>query len=162
MTSHFRALWKNASLNIIRACIRRQSGKQEYGGYDHEPEYGEILAEASYPNYDLNDPRDLSLLYTDEQWDKMSEEEQLDAMNSLWRNFCVSDAFEPGSTMKPSRSLRAWRQASLKGMRPITAAVPRMSPGRRSAVRTGTDTGRRRCRTRWRIPATWRSWIWRW
>lgn len=65
------------------------------------PNTGEILAEASYPNYDLNNPRDLSILYTDEQWEKMSEEEQLDAMNSLWRNFCVSDAYEPGSTMKP-------------------------------------------------------------
>lgn len=65
------------------------------------PNTGEILAEASYPNFDLNDPRDLSLLYTDEEWEKMSEEDQLNAMSDLWRNFCVSDAFEPGSTMKP-------------------------------------------------------------
>ena len=65
------------------------------------PNTGEILAEASYPNFDLNDPRDLSLLYTDEEWEKMSEENQLNAMSDLWRNFCVSDAFEPGSTMKP-------------------------------------------------------------
>lgn len=65
------------------------------------PNTGEILAEASYPNFDLNDPRDLSILYTEEEWDAMSEDEQLDAMSELWRNFCVSDAFEPGSTMKP-------------------------------------------------------------
>ena len=65
------------------------------------PNTGEILAEASYPNFDLNDPRDLSILYTEEQWDKLTEEEQINAMNDLWRNFCVSDAFEPGSTMKP-------------------------------------------------------------
>lgn len=65
------------------------------------PNTGEVLAEASYPNFDLNDPRDLSLLYTDEEWEKMSEENQLNAMSDLWRNFCVSDAFEPGSTMKP-------------------------------------------------------------
>ena len=65
------------------------------------PNTGEILAEASYPNFDLNNPRDLSILYTEEQWDKLSEEEQLTAMSDLWRNFCVSDAFEPGSTMKP-------------------------------------------------------------
>ena len=31
----------------------------------------------------------------------MSEEEQVEAMNTLWRNFCVSDTFEPGSTIKP-------------------------------------------------------------
>ena len=79
------------------------------------PNTGEILAEASYPNYDLNDPRDLSLLYTDEQWDKMSEEEQLDAMNSLWRNFCVSDAFEPGSTMKPFTVAAGLETGKLKG-----------------------------------------------
>ena len=79
------------------------------------PNTGEILAEASYPNYDLNDPRDLSRLYTDEQWDKMSEEEQLDAMNSLWRNFCVSDAFEPGSTMKPFTVAAGLETGKLKG-----------------------------------------------
>lgn len=66
-----------------------------------DPNTGEILAEASYPNFDLNNPRDLSSVYTNETWETMSEEEKLEAMNALWRNFCVSDAFEPGSTMKP-------------------------------------------------------------
>ena len=79
------------------------------------PNTGEILAEASYPNYDLNNPRDLSILYTDEQWKKMSEEEQLDAMNSLWRNFCVSDAYEPGSTMKPFTVAAGLETGKLKG-----------------------------------------------
>ena len=65
------------------------------------PNTGEILAEASYPNIDLNNPRDLSILYSEEEWNAMSEEDQLTAMNDLWRNFCVSDAFEPGSTAKP-------------------------------------------------------------
>lgn len=65
------------------------------------PNTGEILAEASYPNFDLNNPRDLSILYSEEEWNAMSEEDQLTAMNDLWRNFCVSDAFEPGSTAKP-------------------------------------------------------------
>lgn len=66
-----------------------------------DPNTGEILAMASYPDFDLNNPRDLSLLYSDEEWDAMTDEEQLDAMNELWRNFCISDAYEPGSVMKP-------------------------------------------------------------
>lgn len=65
------------------------------------PNNGEILAEASYPNFDLNNPRDLSAYYTPEQLEVMTDEEKLDAMNALWKNFCVSDTFEPGSTMKP-------------------------------------------------------------
>ena len=65
------------------------------------PQNGEILAEASYPNYDLNPPRDLTKYYTQETIDAMSDEEQLETLNSLWNNFCVSDTYEPGSTFKP-------------------------------------------------------------
>ena len=65
------------------------------------PQNGEILAEASYPNYDLNQPRDLKKYYTQETIDAMSDEEQLETLNSLWNNFCVSDTYEPGSTFKP-------------------------------------------------------------
>ena len=65
------------------------------------PQNGEILAEASYPNYDLNQPRDLTKYYTQEPIDAMSDEEQLETLNSLWNNFCVSDTYEPGSTFKP-------------------------------------------------------------
>lgn len=65
------------------------------------PNTAEILAMASYPNYDLNKPRDLSKYYTEEQLGAMSGEEKLNVLNGLWRNFCISDTYEPGSTMKP-------------------------------------------------------------
>ncbi len=65
------------------------------------PQNGEILAEASYPNYDLNNPRDLSAYYSESQLEEMTSDERLNALNSLWNNFCVSDTFEPGSTVKP-------------------------------------------------------------
>ncbi len=51
--------------------------------------------------FDLNNPRDLTPWYTTEALAKMSDDDKLNAMNNLWRNFCVSDAFEPGSTAKP-------------------------------------------------------------
>lgn len=66
-----------------------------------DPNTGEILAEASYPNYDLNNPRDLSAYYSEDEIARMSDEEKLQALNQIWRNFCVSDTFEPGSTVKP-------------------------------------------------------------
>ena len=79
------------------------------------------MAEASYPNFNLNDPRDLSSLYTEEKWKAMSEEEQLEAMNTLWRNFCVSDAFEPGSTAKPFTVQPVWKQERLREMKRMCA-----------------------------------------
>ncbi len=79
------------------------------------PNTGEILAEASYPNFNLNSPRDLFGIYTDEEWDKMTEEDQVNAMNDLWRNFCVSDAYEPGSTAKPFTIAAGLETGKLKG-----------------------------------------------
>lgn len=80
-----------------------------------DPNTGEILAEASYPNFDLNDPRDLSQFYSDQEWNAMSDDEQVEAMNNLWRNFCVSDAYEPGSTMKPFTVAAALESGTLNG-----------------------------------------------
>ena len=65
------------------------------------PQNGEILAEASYPNYDLNQPRDLTRYYTEEEIAAMSDEEKIEKYNQLWNNFCVSEFYEPGSTFKP-------------------------------------------------------------
>ncbi len=56
---------------------------------------------ANYPNFDLSNPRSLEGRYTKEEIEAMSEEETTDALNKLWRNFCISDTFEPGSTQKP-------------------------------------------------------------
>ena len=65
-----------------------------------DPRNGEILAMATNRRYDLNNPRDLSGYYTQAEIDAMTEEEQSEAWNQLWRNFCVSDSFEPGSPSK--------------------------------------------------------------
>lgn len=65
------------------------------------PNTGGVLAMASYPNFDLNNPRDLSAIYTPEQLESMSDEEMTTAMYALWKNYCVSSIIEPGSTFKP-------------------------------------------------------------
>ena len=65
------------------------------------PNTGAILAMADYPNFDLNNPRDVSKLFTEEELETVSTEEQMDALNQLWRNFCVSETYEPGSVQKP-------------------------------------------------------------
>lgn len=95
---------------IVEECIQKfndelaedgELGSKNTAVIIMDPNTGEILAEASYPGYDLNDPWDLSSIYTEKEIAGMNEEERLDALNSMWRNFCVSDAYEPGSTIKP-------------------------------------------------------------
>jgi len=65
------------------------------------PNNGEILAMADYPTFDLNSPRDLSALYTDEQLETMSDDDIFTALNAVWQNYCVTTTYEPGSVQKP-------------------------------------------------------------
>ena len=51
--------------------------------------------------YDLNNPRDFSNVYSESEIAAMSDEETVDALNGMWSNFCVTDAYEPGSVVKP-------------------------------------------------------------
>lgn len=79
------------------------------------PNTAEILAEASYPNFDLNNPRDLTKYYSEGAIEEMTDEEKLTAMQKLWKNFCVSDTFEPGSTIKPFTMAAALENGTLAG-----------------------------------------------
>lgn len=66
-----------------------------------DPRNGEVLAMADYPEFNLNKPRDLSGLYSEKELKGMSEKEQMDVLNNLWQNYCVTATYEPGSVQKP-------------------------------------------------------------
>lgn len=80
---------------------RKGTGSKDTAVIVMNPNNGEILAEASYPNYNLNKPRDLSAYYTKNELAKMTDKEKIETLNALWKNFCVTDTYEPGSTIKP-------------------------------------------------------------
>ncbi len=63
---------------------------------------GDIKAMASYPDFDLNNPKDLSAYYSAEELAQLesNQKEYYKVLNELWRNFCISDTYEPGSTAK--------------------------------------------------------------
>ena len=84
-------------------AYREGDGSKTAAAIMMDPNTGEILAMASNRVYDLNNPYDVVIngLYTEEEAANLTEEERLNALNELWRNICVSDTYEPGSTAKP-------------------------------------------------------------
>lgn len=82
-------------------AFMKKMGAKNVGVVAMDPDNGEIIAMSSQDHYDLNDPRDLSTRYSKEEIAAMSDEETVDALNEMWNNFCVTDAFEPGSVVKP-------------------------------------------------------------
>lgn len=64
------------------------------------PKTGEVLAIANYPDFDLNDPFTINDEELKSKWDTLSSKEKNEALNKMWRNTCISDAYEPGSIFK--------------------------------------------------------------
>ena len=90
-------LWNDA----YKDNFRIGDGAENIAVVIMNPNTGEILACADYPQCDLNNPRDLTAFYSQEQIAAMTDEDMYNALNEIWQNFAVSYTYEPGSVQKP-------------------------------------------------------------
>ena len=64
------------------------------------PKNGDILALASYPSYNLNEPYEPNTEELKNAWESMSQSDRTKALQQAWRNKAIADTYEPGSTFK--------------------------------------------------------------
>lgn len=65
-----------------------------------EPSTGDILAMATYPTYNLNEPYQIVDSDLQRKWSELSNKERNEALQAMWRNKAIADTYEPGSTFK--------------------------------------------------------------
>lgn len=90
----FGSIYKNGPYSTTKAA-------KHIGVVVMNPDNGAIYAMASNEGYDPNHPRDLRSYYTEDEISAMTADQQAEKLNEIWKNFCVSDSFEPGSVFKP-------------------------------------------------------------
>ena len=74
------------------------------------PQNGELMAMVNYPEFDLNDPFTL----VGDTGETVSAEEKQNLLNKMWRNQCISDTYEPGSTFKIITAAAALEEGVVK------------------------------------------------
>lgn len=74
------------------------------------PQNGELMAMVNYPEFDLNDPFTL----VGDTRESVSAEEKQNLLNKMWRNQCISDTYEPGSTFKIITAAAALEEGVVK------------------------------------------------
>ncbi len=108
----------NIDISIQR--IAEEAAKEAYEKYDPidgvcaivmNPYTGAVYAMVSLPNYDCNDPYAMPFGTNMNQWDLMTADERVEyVMANAWRNRCVSDTYEPGSTFKSLTTCMAFEE----------------------------------------------------
>lgn len=79
------------------------------------PQNGEMYALVNVPEYDLNQPYELTEIYTTGISDEeLTEEKKTELLNRMWRNSCISDTYEPGSAFKIVTATAAFEHGELK------------------------------------------------
>ena len=120
-------------------AVHPGNGAENVGCIIMEVNTGNILAMASYPTYDLNDTRNTDALlgsrkiemvtnangydvltktdtyFTQEDIDALTDDELLDNLNYLWKNYCISTTYEPGSPAKPFTVAAALESGAITG-----------------------------------------------
>lgn len=108
----------NIDISIQR--IAEEAAKEAYEKYDPidgvcaivmNPYTGAVYAMVSLPNYDCNDPYAMPFGTSLNEWDLMSADDRVQyVMANAWRNRCVSDTYEPGSTFKSLTTCMAFEE----------------------------------------------------
>ena len=117
--------------DTYKDAVREGNGARNVGCVIMEVDSGEVLAMASYPNFDLNDPRNTDALIGQNMVDadgtvleevineaalsSMDDDTLYRQLNYLWRNYCISNTYEPGSTIKPFTAAAGLESGALSG-----------------------------------------------
>lgn len=74
------------------------------------PKTGDILAMATYPNYNLNSPYEITDEEINKNWETLTASQKNNNLQAMWRNKAIADTYEPGSTFKTITSSAALQE----------------------------------------------------
>ncbi len=87
--------------NYLEQAVKENSTSTGGNVIIMNPQSGDILAMATYPDYNLNQPSSyIPTGYEEEEWKALEPAEKTSTLLNLWKNKAVSDVYEPGSTFK--------------------------------------------------------------